>query len=87
MKFRTHPVFDKMYAKLRTGEKSRFQDRLALFLEHPFHPVLHTHALHGKYEGYHSINIGGDLRALYKQETDTSVIFVKIGTHHELFGS
>ena len=87
MMFRTHPVFNKMYAKLRAGEKRRFQERLILFLEQSFNPLLRVHQLHGKYDGYWSINIGGDLRALYKYETSGMVVFAKIGTHHELFGS
>lgn len=87
MKFRTHPVFDQKYAKLRAGERRRFKERRDLFLASLLHPLLHAHPLHGEYEGFWSINVGGDLRALYKYETADSVIFVKIGTHHELFGS
>lgn len=87
MRFRTHPAFDKKYAKLRAGEKARFKIRRELFLKQPFYPLLHNHPLHGKYEGFWSINVGGDLRALYKHETEESIVFSKIGTHHELFGS
>lgn len=87
MKFRTHPAFDKKYAKLREGEKRRFKQRRDLFLTNPFHSLLHTHPLHGEFEGFWSINVGGDLRALYKYEAGDSVVFTTIGTHHELFGS
>ncbi len=87
MRFRTHFVFDKMYAKLREGERQRFKERRDLFLTSPFHPLLRTHPLQGRYEGFWSINVGGDLRALYKYESRDSVIFSKIGTHHHLFGS
>jgi addiction module RelE/StbE family toxin len=87
MTFRTHPIFDKMYAKLRVGEKRRFKERRDLFLSNPFHPLLRTHPLHGEFEGFWSINVGGDLRAVYKYDTADSVVFTKLGTHHELFGS
>ncbi len=87
MRFRTHPVFDKEYAKLRAGEKTRFKIRRELFSGQPFHPLLHNHPLHGPYDGFWSINVGGDLRALYKHETNDSIVFSRIGTHHELFGS
>ncbi len=60
---------------------------VGLFLKQAFHPLLHTHPLQGKYDGYWSINVGGDLRALYKYETSDSIVFSRIGTHHELFGS
>jgi len=43
--------------------------------------------LSGEYEGSWSINIGGDLRAIYKYEIPDAIIFVDIDTHHNLFGS
>lgn len=87
MKFRTHPIFDKMYSRLRAGERRLFKERRDLFLVSPFHPLLRSHPLYGEFEGFWSINVGGDLRAVYKYETKDSVVFAKIGTHHELFGS
>ncbi len=87
MKFRTHPIFDKMYAKLREGEKRRFKERRDLFLANPFHPLLRMHPLHGEFEGFWSINVGGDVRAIYRYEARDFVVFSKIGTHHELFSS
>ena len=35
--------------------------------------------------GYWSINITGDVRAIYRQHGDTIIIFVLIGTHSQLY--
>ncbi len=86
MRYRTHKIFDKKYAKLREGEKQRFKERRNLFLENSTHPALNNHSLHGKYVGYWSINIGGNLRALYKYETNGAIIFTDIDTHPNLYG-
>lgn len=48
---------------------------------------LRDHALVGKYRGYRSINITGDIRALYYTQADGAiVIFALIGTHSQLYG-
>ena len=50
-----------------------------------FDPILNNHALKGKYLGYRSINITGDLRVLYKKEGNM-MIFTVIDTHSNLYG-
>ena len=85
MKIRFHYNFRRQYQKLRVGEQKRFKERRDLFLANPYHPLLNNHPLKGKYEGYRSINIGGDLRAIYKRFNQDIVLFVKIGAHHELY--
>lgn len=42
--------------------------------------------LSGNYSGFHSINITGDIRALYEEIDGSYVIFEFIGTHSELYG-
>ena len=85
MKIHFHKNFDKRYDKLSSEQKKRVKDRLFLFLENPFHPVLGNHPLRGKYTGYRSINITGDLRAIYKFISDYEYIFVTIDTHSNLY--
>jgi len=46
---------------------------------------LNNHPLKGKYADCRSINIGGDLRAVYKYTDENSCVFIKIGTHSELY--
>jgi len=85
MKVRFHDNFRRQYQKLRAGEQRRFKERRDLFMIDPYHPLLNNHPLRGKYEGYRSINIGGDLRAIYKRLNQETVLFVEIGPHHELY--
>ncbi len=85
MNLEFHKDFQKRYIKLRAGEKLKFQERQEIFLEDPSHPILNNHALKGKYEGYRSINIGGNLRAIYHLISSDTVLFVDIDTHSNLY--
>ncbi len=85
MKIVFHKEFEKRYRKLRSGEKRRFQEKRNLFFENEFHPLLENHPLRGKYQGYRSISIGGDLRVVYKRIKRDIFLFAKIGTHSELY--
>lgn len=81
-----HRDFEKQYKKLKPSEKKRFKERQIIFENSPFDPILKNHSLRGDQAGSRSIHIGGDLRAHYKQLDPDAVIFVAIGTHHELYG-
>ena len=85
MKIIFHPSFNKPYLKLREKEKTKFKERVAIFLEDEFSPILNNHAIKGKYNGYRSINVTGDLRAIYKGIGDELYLFVDIGTHSRLY--
>lgn len=80
------PKFKKQYKKLPPKLQQQFDDRLRLFMTEPTAPMLRVHPLKGKYAGYWSMNISGDLRALYLKRGDTMIIFALIGTHSELYG-
>jgi len=86
MKILFHRNFEKNYVKLRTSERNKFKERLSAFADDPFNPTLGNHALKGKYRAYRSINIGGDLRAVYKTIKNEEYLFVAIGTHAKLYG-
>jgi len=85
MKIRLHKNFNKQYKKLRQAQKEKVQERLVLFLKDPFHPILGNHPLKGKCTGYRSINITGNLRAVYKFVSERECIFVAIDTHSNLY--
>ena len=80
-----HKNFSKNYKKLSEIVRKQFQQRLKIFIEDPFHPVLHNHALHGEWQNFRSINITGDMRAIYQQISDHTVEFVIIDTHSNLY--
>lgn len=81
-----HKTFQKQYAKLRPTIKEKFKARRSLFLDDPFNPVLNNHSVDSAYSGWRSINITGDYRALYEPVGGELAVFMKIGTHSELYG-
>ena len=85
MKIRFHKNFEKQYKKLKKREQEKVQGKLELFLENPFNPILNNHPLRGKYTDYKSINITGNLRAVYKRIDDEECIFVVVDTHSNLY--
>ena len=80
-----HRSFKKKYKRLTESQKKKFKERRNLFLMDEFNSILNNHALSGRYSGYRSINITGDLRVLYKRDGNF-VIFVTIDTHSNLYG-
>lgn len=85
MVIKTTRAFDKQYAKLNLKVKISFKRRVTLFKANPFDVSLRNHALKGKYLGCRSIDITGDVRALYTTQGDTIIIFGFIGTHSQLY--
>jgi addiction module RelE/StbE family toxin len=81
-----HKRFKKQYKKLSQDEKEKFKMRRDLFLKDPFHPVLRNHVLSGKYNGFRSVDITGDLRAVYDEVDTGTAHFIYIGTHSQLYG-
>ena len=86
MTIRYDKKFKQQYVRLPAKQQSQFDERLRLFLLDQTNPILRLHPLKGKYAGYYSLNISGDLRALFYQEGDEVVIFALIGTHSQLYG-
>ncbi len=87
MKILFHKKFLKHYKKLRVNEQRVFKERLRLFEEDPYDPVLNTHALQGGYKGYQSMNVTGQLRAVFEfvgRDKDT-VFFIDIDSHNNLY--
>lgn len=85
MIIKTTKKFDKQYAKLSQKNKANFKQKIEVFRNNPFDKQLRNHPLKGKYLGYRSINITGDLRALYQIKGNTVTIFAFIGTHSQLY--
>ena len=81
-----HRDFKKRYKKLQRGERQKTDERLLVLEKEPFHPILNNHPLHYPYEGCRSINITGDLRAIYEHIGSHAVHFIRLGTHPELYG-
>lgn len=85
MKIILHKNFEKQYKKLRSNEKKRFKERKDIFLKNPYDPIFNNHPLQGKYKGYRSINVGGDLRVVYELIDKDIAYFVAIDKHNKLY--
>ncbi len=78
--------FSKQFAKAPQKIQSALKERLMLFAQNQFHPLLNNHQLIGEYFEYRSINITGDWRAIYEKIDDETVYFVYLATHSNLYG-
>lgn len=85
MKIVFHKSFEKKYKKLPNKIKLKIKETNILFVKDPYNVALNNHALHGKYAGYRSINITGNVRIIYKFLDKDTVIFSEIGTRSELY--
>ncbi len=72
------PKFKKQYKKLPKEFQAQFDERIRLFMIDPTLPKLRVHPLKGKFAGYWSMNVNGDVRALYIMKGDTLIIFALI---------
>ena len=82
-----HKKFDKRFVKLPKKIQEKFFVTLEIFSQNLYDERLYNHELNGKHKHRRSINITGDIRAIY-QRADNSingVIFVDIGSHSELY--
>ena len=79
-------TFKKQYRKLPPKFQAQFDSRLRIFVDDPADSRLRNHPLKGALVGYWSIDINGDMRALYRREGEEIIIFGFIGTHSQLYG-
>ena len=81
--------FAKHFARVPQEIRKAANIRLDLFASNPHHPLLRNHKLIGAYEGYRSINITGDWRAIYIEVNpingEAYIEFVDFGTHSQLY--
>lgn len=80
-----HKSFTKAYDRLDSKVQRSFKRRLLKFRNDPFQVELNNHPLKGRWQGYRSINISGDFRAIYKNVDTDRVVFVAIGSHSQLY--
>ena len=77
--------FLKQYYKLSPKIQERFQQRLNLWQIEPDSPLLGIHFLSRQFAGYYSLNVTGDIRALYHKVGAEYVLFGFIGSHSQLY--
>ena len=78
--------FEKDLRKVPLKTQIAFRNRLEVFLTDKFNPILRNHPLTGKYQGYRSINVTGDWRAIYREmDNGKTIYFDLLGTHGKLY--
>lgn len=76
--------FKKDYKKLNLKLRNQLRERILLFQQNQFNPLLNNHSIHHPYEGCQSINITGDVWALFEINKDIALFF-RVGSHSELY--
>lgn len=77
--------FEKQLKKFPKKVKNKVMEKLLIFMTDPMHYTLSSHPLTGEWAGHRSINITGDIRAIYKKLDEKVVRFVTINSHSELY--
>jgi addiction module RelE/StbE family toxin len=88
MRTQASPQLLEKLKKLDVRIRNSFFEKIKIFQKNPKEPVLNNYALKQEYEGYRSIDITNDYRALYEElpsGTETIAYFSLLGTHQELY--
>lgn len=85
MNVRFHKHLKKQYKKLKKSYQKKFDEKLSLFIQSPFSPLLNNHALHGAHKDCRSIDITGDIRAVYYLFDQSIAYFITVGRHRDLY--
>jgi addiction module RelE/StbE family toxin len=85
MQIKFSKKFEKQLVKQPQKIRTQFNNRLELWKRDRSNAQLRDHRLSGKYTGYRSINVNGDIRALYYEKGDVIIIFAFIGSHSQLY--
>lgn len=86
MQIRFSKRFRKQYRRLPTPVQAATRRRLQLWQEDPMNGLLRVHRLEGRMSRFFSMNITGEIRALYEILDDEVCIFEMIGSHSQLYG-
>ena len=78
--------FEKSFSKLPKKVKSKAIEQLTIFAVDHMDARLNNHSLTGKWSDHRSINITGNVRAIYTEANENIVRFVDIGSHPKLYG-
>ena len=85
MIFKFSKKFEKMYKKAPKKIQDSFLQRIKLYENNKFYPILNNHSLTGKLKKYRSLDITGDWRLIFREEDGEVVFLVMIGTHSQLY--
>jgi len=89
MKVKYSPSFLTTVKKANVRIRKSLKERIDLFSKDPHNPQLNNHPLRDKYQGYRSIDITSNWRAIYEEAlvgSEAVAYFIALGTHKELCG-
>lgn len=86
MKVKFSKRFAKSYRKFPVKIRRAFDERLRIFIDDKFRPLLNNHSLVGEYRGCRSINVTGDWRAIFRElDAGEIIYFDLLDTHSNLY--
>ena len=65
--------------------QEKFYERFKLFVKDQHNPLLANHILSGEWAGFRSINVTGDIRAVFEEVDKNQIEFIDIGSHSKLY--
>ena len=77
--------FTKQYQRLSPKLQLKTKARIRLWKNRPRDESLRLHRLSGKLKHLYSIDITGDIRAVYEVIDDEVYLYQMIGTHSQLY--
>lgn len=90
MKVRYSPDFYRLYKGVSVIIRKSVDEKIEVFVKDPNDLQLDNHALEREWEGYRSIDITADYRAIYREISEGEervAYFEALGTHEELYGN
>ncbi len=85
-------VWDEKFIKISRKWKKKhpeliekFENKLSLFVDTPFHQSLKTHLLSGNLKEYWALSITYEQRLVFQFLADDKVLLIDIGTHDEVY--
>lgn len=78
--------FKKQYKKLPIKLQKQTKQRIEIWKQDPSNPKLRLHKLKGELSHLYSINVTGDVRAIYEIIDNEVYLYQMIGTHSLLYG-
>jgi mRNA-degrading endonuclease YafQ of YafQ-DinJ toxin-antitoxin module len=85
MKVITDKRYDRSFADLDQEAKHLTKENIELFEIDPYNPSLRNHPLDPPLERYRTISVDDDLKILFRMADNYTALFLKIGTHEEIY--
>lgn len=83
------PAFLYLLKKANVRIRKNLKEVITLFVQDPYNLQLNNHVLRREWEGFRSINVTADWRAIFREivieDEEPTAYFVALGTHRQLY--